>query len=211
MGVITALTTQKRNANRLNVYLDGTYAFSLATAVATKLKVGQTLSPELVTSLQQQDEASKAKEKAVRLISRRPRSIVEIQRHLRNKGYQDQAIEQAVMRLQEVGLLDDEAFARYWVDQRDTFKPRSHLALRQELQQKGVARHIIETAISEVDQTTAAQRVAAKQANRYAHLNKNEFRRKMGSFLQRRGFHYEIIQQVTNELWATISKEYEIS
>ena len=211
MGVITALTTQKRNANRLNVYLDGTYAFSLATAVATTLKVGQTLSPELVTSLQQQDEASKAKEKAVQLISRRPRSIVEIQRHLRNKGYQDQAIEEAVMRLQEVGLLDDEAFARYWVDQRDTFKPRSHLALRQELQQKGVARHIIETAISEVDQTAAAQRVAAKQANRYAHLNKNEFRKKMGSFLHRRGFHYEIIRQVTNELWTTISKEYEIS
>ena len=211
MGVITALTTQKRNANRLNVYLDGTYAFSLATAVATTLKVGQTLSPELVTSLQQQDETNKAKDKAVQLISRRPRSIVEIQRHLRNKGYPDQAIEEAVMRLQEVGLLDDEAFARYWVDQRDTFKPRSHLALRQELQQKGVARHIIETAISEVDQTAAAQRVAAKQANRYAHLNKNEFRKKMGSFLHRRGFHYEIIRQVTNELWTTISKEYEIS
>ena len=209
MGVITSLTVQKRNPNRLNVYLDGVFAFGLATAVATNLKIGQTLSANQITSLQQQDDVSKAKEKAVQLISRRPRSIAEIERYLRSKEYEVTVIEQAVTRLQGVGLLDDEAFARYWVDQRDTFKPRSHLALRQELQQKGIARDIIETAIKDVDQLAAAQRAATKQANRYAHLSQEEFRKKLGGFLQRRGFYYGIIQQVTNELWETISKEQE--
>ncbi|MCB8944424.1 MAG: RecX family transcriptional regulator [Ardenticatenaceae bacterium] len=209
MGVITALTVQKRNSDRLNVYLDGKFAFGLATAVAATLKVGQTLTPEQTATLQQQDDVSKAKEKAVQLISRRPRSVAEIERHLRNKEFGDLVIEQAVIRLQEVGLLDDEAFARYWVDQRNTFKPRSHLALRQELQQKGVERHIIETAVNEVDQTAAARHAAQKQASRYTHLGEDEFRQKLGGFLQRRGFHYETIQQVTNELWATISNDNE--
>ena len=209
MAIITALTAQKRNANRLNVYLDGSFAFGLETAVAATLKVGQTLTPEQITSLQQQDEVSKAKEKAVQLISRRPRSNAEIEHNLRTKGFDAVVIEQVITRLQEVGLLDDAAFARYWVDQRDTFKPRSHLALRQELQQKGVARPIIEAALQDVDQTAAAQRAAQKQANRYAHLSEEDFRQKLGGFLQRRGFHYEIIQQVINELWDTISREQE--
>lgn len=207
MGVITALTVQKRNPNRFNIYLDGTFAFGLESALATTLKVGQTLSPEMIASLQQQEAVSQAKARAVRLISRRPRSIAEIEQNLRQKDFEAHVIEQAVARLQEVGLLDDEAFARYWVEQRDTFKPRSHLALRQELQQKGVNRAVIEVALSEVDQTAAAQRAAAKQARRYTHLTEDEFRRKLAGFLQRRGFHYEIIKQVIDEVWETHSHD----
>jgi regulatory protein len=211
MGIITALTVQKRNSDRLNVYLDGVFAFGLETAVAATLKIGQNLSTEQIASLQKQDEVSKAKNRAVQLISRRPRSVAEIEWYLRNKEFEDIVIERAVTRLQEVGLLDDEAFTRYWIDQRNTFKPRSHLALRQELQQKGVARSIIEAALSDVDQTAVAFRAATKQASRYTHLSEEEFRQKLGGFLQRRGFYYETIQQVTNELWATISNEQEIS
>lgn len=207
MGVITALTVQKRNPDRINVFIDEKFAFGLATAVATTLKVGQTVSPELAASLQRQDDVSKAKERAVQLISRRPRSVAEIERYLRNKDFDDHVIEQAITRLQEVGLLDDDAFARYWVEQRDTFKPRSHLALRQELQQKGVNRAAIEAAVSDVDQTAAAQRAAEKQARRYQHLSEDEFRNKLGGFLQRRGFNYEVIRQVTEEIWNNISQE----
>jgi regulatory protein len=207
MGVITALTVQKRNPDRINVFIDEKFAFGLATAVATMLKIGQTVSPELAAFLQRQDDVSKAKERAVQLISRRPRSVAEIERYLRNKDFDDHVIEQAITRLQEVGLLDDDAFARYWVEQRDTFKPRSHLALRQELQQKGVNRAAIEAAVSDVDQTAAAQRAAEKQARRYQHLSEDEFRNKLGGFLQRRGFNYEVIRQVTEEIWNNISQE----
>jgi regulatory protein len=207
MAVITALTAQKRNPNRLNVFLDGTFAFGLELAVASTLQVGQTLSPEMITSLQEQDSVSQARARAVNLISRRPRSVAEVEQNLRQKGFAPAVIEQAVARLQDGGLLDDEAFARYWVEQRDTFKPRSQLALRQELQQKGVNREMIEAALAEVDQTAAAQRVAAKQARRYTHLTEDEFRNKLGAFLQRRGFQYEIIRQVIDELWEANSHD----
>ena len=104
-------------------------------------------------------------------------------------------------------MLDDEAFARYWVEQREAFKPRSHLALRQELQKKGVNRAIIEAVLDEVDQTAAAQRAAIKQVHRYTHLTEIEFRNKLGGFLQRRGFPYEIIRQVIDELWEANSHD----
>lgn len=207
MSVITALTGQKRNPNRLNVYLDGAFAFGLDSAVASTLKIGQTLSAEMITSLQQQDGISQAKARAVNLISRRPRSVAEVEQNLQKKGFEAFVIEQTVVQLQDVGLLDDEAFARYWVEQREAFKPRSHLALRQELQQKGVNRAIIEAALRDVDQTAAAQRAAEKQARRYTHLTEDEFRNKLGGFLQRRGFHYEIIKQVIDELWEANSHD----
>jgi regulatory protein len=207
MGVITALTGQKRNSNRLNVFLDGQFAFGLEAAVASPLKVGQTLSPETIASLQQQDAVSQAKVRAVNLISRRPRSVAEIEQNLRKKEFVAEVIEQAVAQLEDVGLLDDAAFAAYWVEQRETFKPRSHLALRQELQQKGVSRAIIDRSLQDVDQTAAAQRVAEKQARRYTQLTEDEVRNKLGGFLQRRGFQYEIIRQVIDELWETNSHD----
>ena len=96
-----------------------------------------------------------------------------------------------------------------WVEQRETFKPRSRLALRQELGQKGVERSIIEMVLADVDETAVARAAAAKQAQRFTNLPEDEFRAKIGRFLQRRGFNYEIVRQITEETWHTIQENIE--
>jgi regulatory protein len=207
---ITALTAQKKNQERVNVFLDGSFAFGLPLATAVHLKVGQSLSPAEVAALKQEDELDKVKNAAYRLISLRPRSIAEVKRHLDRKGYDEQLIETAVAHLIAVDLLNDETFARYWVEQRETFKPRSQLAISQELYQKGVSRSIIEQAISDVDETAAARRAAVKKARLWADFPERDFQAKLGRFLQARGFNYEIINQITDELWQSIIKEREI-
>jgi regulatory protein len=202
MGTITALTAQKRNNDRINVFLDGAFAFGLAAVVAAHLRVGQSLTPATITSLQEEDSVEKAKEKALNFITYRPRSVAEVERKLRDKGFDESVTTRVVERLQAVDLLDDMAFARFWVEQRETFKPRSRLALQQELREKGVARSVIETVLSDVDETAAARRAAQKQLYRWYNLAEAEFRKKLGGFLQRRGFHYEIVREITEELWA---------
>ena len=202
MGTITALTAQKRNNDRINVFLDGAFAFGLAAVVAAHLKVGQSLTTEMITSLQEEDSVEKAREKALNLITYRPRSVAEVERKLRDKGFDESVTTRAIERLQAVDLLDDMTFARYWVEQRETFKPRSRLALQQELREKGVARSVIETVLSDIDETAAARRAAQKQLYRWSNLAEAEFREKLGGFLQRRGFHYEVVQEITEELWA---------
>jgi regulatory protein len=206
-GKITALQAQKRNRERLNVYLDGQYAFSLALNAAVGLRLGQQLSAEEIARLQTQDEYEKAKESALRFISYRPRSMAEVRQNLRGKGVDDTIIEQVVNRLAELELLDDAAFARYWVEQRETFKPRSPLALRQELQQKGLERQVIDEALAELDVTAAARRAAEQQAGRWEHLDKESFYQKMGGFLQRRGFSYSIVREVTDEVWQNVQRD----
>lgn len=209
MAKITALTRQKKNPKRINVFLDGEFAFGLAEFTAVYLKIGQELTDADIAKLQSADDLEKARESALGFIEYRPRSIQEVRKNLQGKEFNDAVIEQVINRLLDVGLLDDSLFAKYWVDQRETFKPRSQMALRQELMQKGVDRTIIDKAVALVDETAAAQRLAEKQAGRYANLEEAEFKKKLMSYLQRRGFNFGIVKEVTSNQWDTISMENE--
>ena len=128
MGKITALTRQKRNPDRINVYLDGTFAFGLAAISAVPLRVGQLLTQTEIDSLKGADLEEKAKEVALRFIEYRPRSTAETRQHLLKKEYPEDVVERVIERLTAVELLNDAAFANYWVEQRQTFKPRTQLA-----------------------------------------------------------------------------------
>ncbi len=207
MAVITALTAQKRNKDRVNVFLDGEFALGLSIEAAIHLRIGQELSSVDINALKELDEAEKAKKIALGIISRRPRSIVEVRRHLRKKQYDDLVIDSVIDRLTAVGLLEDTAFAEYWVDQRATFKPRSRLALSQELMQKGVNRTVVDAALENFDQYEAARRSAEKQARRWSHLPEQEFRIKLGRYLQRLGFPYDIIKEITNSSWRAVNED----
>jgi regulatory protein len=206
MATITALTPQKRNTDRVNIFLDGEFAFGLTASAAIGLQAGQLLSGTEIAALKDLDEAEKAKKAAIRLISRRPQSKAEIERKLRKNKYDDLIIDQVIDHLIAVDLLDDVAFAEYWVEQRETFRPRSRLALCQELRQKGVSRTVIETAVEQVDETSAARQMAAKQARRWTHLPEDEYRIKLGRYLQRLGFPYDIIRDTTNSSWQAVNE-----
>ncbi len=200
-GKITALTRQKRNPDRVNVYLDGAFAFGLAAITAASLRTGQILSPAEIERLKGADLEEKAKDVAIRYIEYRPRSTTETRQHLRKKEYPDDVIERVIERLEAVELLNDAAFARYWVEQRETFKPRSKIALQMELRKKGIDRPLIETAVEKIDDTAAATQAAQAKARRWQNLPEPEFRKKLNGFLQRRGFGYDIVREVTEALW----------
>jgi regulatory protein len=200
MGKITAITRQKRNKERVNIFIDGTYAFSLAEITAAWLKTGQELTPEDIARLDAEDAVEKAKQSAYRYLSYRPRSTAEVRQNLLKKEYDEPVVEQVLARLNELNLLNDRDFARFWIEQRETFKPRSQRALRQELYQKGISREIIDEAISGVDETAAARKAAQKKAQNWNHLPRETFFSKMNGFLQRRGFNYAITKTVTEEL-----------
>lgn len=207
MGKITALTRQKRNPDRINVYLDDAFAFGLAAITAVSLRIGQTLTQAEIDRLQGADLEEKAKEVALGFIEYRPRSIAETRQHLHKKEYAEDVTERVLERLTAVDLLNDAAFARYWVEQRETFRPRSKMALQQELRQKGLDRDLIETAVAEVDEIAAATQAVAAKASRWHTLPQPEFRKKLAGFLQRRGFNYDIVREVTEALWEELNGE----
>lgn len=199
---ITALRQQKRSQERVNVYLDGEFAFGLPLESAIGLRVGQTLSDAEIAALQDQDQFVRLRSQAERYLSYRPRSTAELRRHLLRKGHDEAQVERVIAYLTERSLLDDYAFARYWVEQRVTFKPRSQMALRQELYARGVDAEAIDAALEDVDEAAAAHDAAGKQAWKWQGLPYDEFRAKLGAYLQRRGFSYEIIRTELEQAWA---------
>jgi len=200
-GTITALKLQARNKSRVNVYLDGEYAFSLADLVAAPLRIGQVLSDEDIAELQRQDAFRRAYERALNYLSYRARSRAEIERYLADKGVDQETVEAVIARLTEVGLLDDADFARMWVENRENLAPRGRRMLQYELRQKGLAPEVIAGALEDLDEADSAYRAAMARVNRYARLDRPTFDRRLGGFLLRRGFSYEVVREVLNRVW----------
>lgn len=207
-NVITALQLQKRNTERVNVFLDGDYAFSLSVIEAAKLHKGQVLSEDEITRLTDADAVKKAVDSAARFLAYRPRSLAEVRRNLAQKGIPEAVIEAAIDRLSALGYLDDEAFARFWVENRNNFKPRGPRALRYELRQKGVANTIIDRVLDEMlNVEVAAYQAAETRIRRLQGSTHQEFRQKVAAFLQRRGFNFETTRAVIENLITELDAE----
>ena len=209
MGTITALTAQVKNPNRVNVFIDGDFACGLALEVAATLQVGRQITQAELEQLDKRDEIHRGRERVLRLLARRPYSSAEISRYLRRHQYDDEAIKNIIDDLTDVKLIDDDAFATYWVEQRETFRPRSRLALLQELGQKGIERDIVTEALSDLDEAEAARRVAQKQAGRWRGLSEPEWRTRMTRYLLRHGYPYDLVKDVVTELWLALENEEE--
>lgn len=204
MPTITRLERQKRNKERVNVYLDGDFAFGLAALDAAMLRKGQQLDEVEITRLKQQDAVVQTFDHAVQLLARRPRSIQEIRDRLRRKGREEAVIDAAIDRLKERGYVDDHAFARYWVENRSSFKPMGARALRYELRRKGVSAAIIDTVLTEMlDESVedaAAYQAAQGRVRSLRGQPRRVFQQKMGAFLQRRGFPFDVCRRVIDQL-----------
>lgn len=203
-GKITALTPQKRDDARMNVSIDGKFAFGLHIDIVLEhyLAVGDDLSAEQIESLQQEDEVKKAITAALNQISFRPRASGELLRKLREKGYSPEAAETAVQRMLDLGYVNDADFTERWIENRQEHKPRSRRMLQQELMQKGVDRDLIREALeeTEIDEFGDALELARKKAGSMAGLDRDTRHRRLSGFLGRRGYGYDVIRKVLEEI-----------
>ena len=198
---ITALKAQKRSAQRINVFLDGEFAFGISRIVAAWLIVGQELSPEEIKELQEKDSAEKAFQRALNFLSYRPRSQAEVIRNLRKHETPESQIEETIERLLRNNLVNDQEFAQLWVENRSEFRPRGAYALRMELRQKGLSDDIIDPVLNNLNEEELAYKAALQRGNRLKNYEWNDFRKKMSGFLSRRGFSYQLISDTVTQIW----------
>ena len=201
MKKITAVVVQKRNPNRVNIYLDGEYAFGVARIVAAWLRVGSELDEKKIEQLQAEDTREWALQQAMLFLSYRARSESEIRQNLRKHEIPDPVIDLTLEKLRQDGLANDNEFAQAWVENRSMFRPRSRRMLAMELRQKGLDNESMHSALQNVDDEPLAYEAAQKRATRFKDLEWNEFRKKLSEFLARRGFSYSVIAPVVTRIW----------
>ncbi|HZS01112.1 MAG TPA: RecX family transcriptional regulator [Chloroflexota bacterium] len=208
-GRITGLESQRRRGGeRVNVYVDGRFALSLDATIAAALRVDQEVDAATLARLTTDDERQRALNAACLFLSYRPRSTHEVETRLRQRGFSPEAIAAARQRLDRWGLLDDDAFARYWVEQRQTFRPRGATALRAELRARGVKAEVVAGVVPHgADESEAAYRAGRARLRGLSGLPAPAFRQKLGGYLQRRGFNYAACAAAIDRLWSEVGAE----
>jgi regulatory protein len=198
-----------RRGKRVNIFLDDRFAFSLEAEVALKegLKTEQALSEDEIEALVRADRLQRCLNAAYRYLSYRPRSQAELTERLHRRGFNGDSVAVVLTKLKGQGLVDDLAFARFWQENRRSFRPRSQQLTRRELRQKGVSPDIIDRVVSELDDEDSAYRAAVNKARRLDTADYESFRRKLGQFLQHRGFSYGLIKTTVARVWQEVISE----
>lgn len=150
------------------------------------------------------DDPAVVLEAAARFLEARSRSVVEVRRRLVSVGYQAELVEAAITRLAGLGMLDDEAFARAWVESRDRARPRGERAMRDELRLKGLDREIVDRVLQAraaegetPPDLAAAERLLEKHARSLARVTDPRQRRQRAyALLARNGFDPETCREV---------------
>lgn len=205
-GTVTRVSPQQATAERMNIYLDGKYAFSMSLRALAEqpVSVGNHLSTADIERLRNADEPDRATNAALNLLAHRGRSERELRQRLRQKGFTQAAIDATIRRVVDWGYLNDERFAASWVEQRSSSKPRSRRALAHELREKGVDRELITHAIDEadIDEAADAKRLAADKWRKERAQPLDKRRQRTAGYLARRGYSWQIAKQAIDALAA---------
>ena len=202
---ITAIQQQKKNKKRWNVYIDG--EFSCGVAEDTVLKFGLRTKDDLdrktLDKIKEFDEFVYAKKIAYDFLSYRNRSVYEIIRKLKSKDISFNSIQKIIKHIKELGLLDDEQFAKQLISDKIKRKPVGKKILVQKLFQKGVGKDV-STKVLEQEYTPENERAFAlenfrKLFPKIKEQDKNTQRRKTYELLARRGFDYDVISEIIRE------------
>ncbi|MDN4527576.1 recombination regulator RecX [Fictibacillus fluitans] len=219
MTVITKITTQKKNTDRFNIYIDQgkgeEYGFSVDTDILIKykLKKGLEIDTEELRNVLYEDEIKKGFNTSLQFLSFRMRSEKEVRDHLKKKEFEDNAIEEVIKRLLEYKYLDDTDFANTFVRSRKNTTSKGAGVITRELSQKGISQPVIEKALNEFplnEQIESAASFAQKKANQNKSLSSNERRNKISQQLLQKGYSWDVIQEALQDIDMESSRDEEM-
>ncbi len=201
VAIITSIKPQK-NQKRVNIYLDNKFGFGLdlENFVKHHLKVDQELSEEQISEIVKKREFQKSLDKLLRFATLRPRSEKEVRDYLKRKKVHESSFDELFNKLIRLELIDDEKFAKWWVEQRQLFKPKPKRVLSQELRIKGVNNELIKEVLGEIeiDEKNIAKALVQKKMYKWEKLDENTRKQKITQFLAGKGFGWDVIVQIIN-------------
>lgn len=191
---ITRITQQIKNPNRYSVFVEDAYSFSLSAdaLLDSHLVNGQELTEGDVVHFKKLSAEDKAFNLTLAYVARRMRSEGELADYFRRKDYAPELTEQILGRLRKLNFVDDEEFARRWVENRRMLKSSSTKKLRQELLQKKISSEIIQTVLAE-DETDERQMLRELVAKKRK-MSQYQDDQKLMRYLAGQGFNYDDIK-----------------
>ncbi|HWS85246.1 MAG TPA: RecX family transcriptional regulator [Ktedonobacteraceae bacterium] len=209
---ITALQPQTNNQDRINVFVDDQFLLGVSALIVLQmgLRVGQELSPDQLEQLNEEEALQQATNRVLNFLSFRPRSREEVRRYLRKKETPPELIDAVMQRLDDLDLINDQSFTEFWIESRERSNPKGAQALKNELRMKGVKRELVDELVTDEQDEERALRAGRKKAaqlTRQSDMDFKTFRARLGPFLQRRGFSYQVSTHAVHALWKEVYDE----
>lgn len=190
---ITAIKAQVKSESRVSLFVDEAFFCSvdMLQLVEMRLHVGQELTEEQAEHIKNEGAFSKAYNRAINYLAIRPRSTKEVRDYLWRKQYTPEVADRVMDRLGQKGYLQDQQFAKAWVQSRSLTKPMSRRRLSQELSQKGIKDEAQTTALASFDEEAALRQIIEKKSRLVRYKNDKQ---KFIQYLARQGFSFDLIQ-----------------
>lgn len=196
-SVLSDLKVQVKNPDRVSLYLEGKFfcGLNMNQVLELKLKKGQELDPALQKSLKQQSQLGKAHLRTVEWLMRRPRSRRELNDYLFKKRLEAEEKDYVLQKVER--YMDDEAFARFWIEGRKGSKAKSNRIISGELRAKGISQEVIDVLLS--DHEVTDQQNLAKVIAKKSRQTRYQDPKKLTEYLLRQGFKYQDIKDVMGQ------------
>ena len=207
MPRITRLTASRRTG-RVELELDGETWGSVPDSISLScsLHEGQVLDEEELEALGAEIARAEALNAALACLAYRPRSRVELQRHLRRKGHAGEPVQTAIGRCERLGYIDDRAFAVSFVRDRIRFRPSGRRRLLSELRARGVGAEDADEALDEAfrefgfSEQDLLRQSASRRVRALQSVERSAARRRLSGYLLRRGFAGADVRSIVDEL-----------
>ena len=203
--IITKIEIQKKNKDRASIYIDDEFAFGVHVNVVYDLglKKGMEIDDSFRNEILSKEETKQAHLYALKIINYRPRCESEVRHKMSEKGYAPDTIDETIDYLYEYNFLDDEAFARYYIESK-LEKKFGLNRIKYGLTSMGVSRDIADSVINSYRDTTDEYSTALSLAEkRLATLQDDDYQKKyqkLSGFLSRKGYSSDIIHSILRDL-----------
>lgn len=205
MAVITKIEVQKRNKDRVNVYIDNEYAFSISMELVYKesLKPKMEIDVERLRDIADKEGYLKCKNAALKIIERSYKTEKEVRDKLREKEYTDSQIEKSIEFLKEYNFVNDDNYAKAYIN--DKLSSRGRQKIKYDLIKKGIDIQIIDEKLSLIDSDDERNTAVALAEKKYRTIKKSEsdeykLSGKLYRFLISKGYNYDIVKDVVKEV-----------
>ena len=208
MNIITKIEIGKRNKERVNIYIDDEFAFSLSAEIVYKenLAPKQVIDVEKLTRLAREDEFMKCKNSALRIVERSYKTEKEVQTKLLAKEYSKESIDRTMEFLREYRLIDDQSYVKMYV--KDKLRSQGKNKIKYNLKRKGICDELINAELSNIDNEESRDGAVILAEKKYRELQRREsdkykISQKLYRFLISKGYNYDLASQVMKEVIKT--------
>lgn len=164
-GIVTSIEEQKHNKNRYSVFIDGRYSFSLddETLYKSKLKLGDTVTEEIASRLIADAQYASCKEYGFKLVSNKPYTARMLADKLKEKDFDASVAESVCARFCELGLIDDEAYARAYISDASKLKQKGKRLIKTELLRKGIDKTVADELLEDFENPDGLEKIISRK------------------------------------------------